>query len=242
MYELLGLPCTVGIISKNIRTEVWDQVFSFKNQYYRFKFDTNINSKPYSILSILSRPELIPFVGGSLENPFTYKDKALICLRDENNNKTFLQELSTSLSRFDIIDDEPIPTNEALKFKGINNHCFNSVTPQGIYKNINNFLLNSFSDKETPLCNEVYVSSMGTVNITSLVFVIKEFIMANSNLNSPVIIPDTVIKPLLNALNKLPNTHKMWYEISIKNAKLYTELKSNDSDNAVNMHDMGFSD
>jgi hypothetical protein len=236
IYDILGLPLTVGIRTK----QIGNKLNYITNQYYQFKFDTNINSKPYSIVSTLSRPDLIPFVGASLEKPFDYKDKVYICVEDVNRNKTFIQELSASLSKYDL-DTNKLILKESLNFKGFH-HYFNTDDPDKIYQNVNNFLLMLFTDLKNGLSKNVYTTPMGCVEITSLSFVIKEFIVANKNLNSPVIIPDTVTKPLLKAIGRLPKSHEVLNEISKNNPILYNALKSDNTDKAVDMHDMGFSD
>lgn len=238
IYHVLGIPMTLGILTKNIAVGSK----SILNKYYQFKFETNLNSIPYSIVSILTKPQLIPFVGASLDKPFNYKDKVLLCLQDSNKNKTFIQEISTSLSKYDLNDHIKLPPlREAQTFKGYHQY-FNNSNPNEVYKIVNNFLLMIFNDLKNSLSNNVYTTPMGCCEITSLAFVIKEFILANRELNEPLLIPDTVIQPLKKALGQLPKSHEAYSLINQHNPKLYSALKSNETEDAITMTGMGFDD
>jgi len=233
LFKLIGFPVTLGLHSNVVEPPNHDVVIT--NRHYRLKFNTDVNSQSYSIANILTRADLVPFCGGSIHEPFKFKERSYITEKWGNNN-TFFQELTVSIAKYN-------PIKESLNFKGYHG-WFNASSSEEAYQNVISFLNKEFEN----LCDDVYTTGFGSVTIPNLAFVIKEMINANStppkstlsDYNSEIIIPDSIIKPLNDSINRLPDPYKTWNEIQKENNLLYSRIKNNGTDQAAIMGEMGF--
>lgn len=199
-----------------------------------FKFTVNLNAKPYSILSILSRPDLLSnHILDKDENPFS-TTRSTSLMYKENNSRYFVHQVNAIFSRYDINTDEPI--KEPINVSNLNN-TFYYDSPIKVYHYIINYLNNICTN------NTVRISGDDTnIEIEKLSNCIKDFILANQNLNKPVIIPNSVVSYLQNAIARMSKPFETYDEIKKNNPYIYNAIKNNIGDLASSLNRAGFED
>ena len=177
--------------------------------YYDFYFDFNIAEIPYSILWILTR---------HLVDAKAKKSKItlMIDLFSENH-------LTIKLGPKKLAINYMIPSIDPKTIK----EAFDEIIKQLIY---------SFES----CTDEVLLKQDGLLSKEK--FNAKDILLSfieNNKYESPISIPEFIIKEVELSISKMKNPFKVYQEIQINNKDLYDELKRNNKDKTTIAKDMG---
>jgi hypothetical protein len=236
LYKIVGFP---PLIEKKTTT------FHTNNRkfgYISFKFLTNITVNRTSIVNLLCLHDAIgqdALWGDTTPTKYgrtIYPKKA-------DSDVEYVSELVAYLSIHDMkkhyqtIFDLTSNPNDTINFQ-----TFNTINPEELFTNLNNFVIANLRIFDKHKLSVMLGSNMKVVSIDYTKILI-DFIEANNNYHSTeIIFPESVLNAVKMSIDKFSEQNDIWNHMKNNNPILYNALKTEDTDKAAGMDEMGFSD
>lgn len=230
IYDILGIT-----FKKDLKSDVMDLPEGRKLvKYYRYYFDLNFNKNRTSLLNLMCLFNVLSYDKKSnidIKQPLNYDSYIYPVM----NNGSYISELWVYLTKYHRKKRETFLTvNTEIQ----NYSTFYEEDPNEIFNIFNDLIYKNITD----CSDEIYVRFEGNTNVPNLIECIKQYIQLNNNPNNNEIkIPELFISEIKKSLEQF-NSYSLWNEIKINNPILYNKLKSEQTDSATEISDMGFQD